>query len=76
MLGREAVMVNELTSLLSPLTLIGFSLMNILVMGLEGLLSFIQATRLTFYEFFTKFYRASGREFRRASELIESLIPE
>ena len=76
MLGREAVMVNELTSLLSPLTLIGFSLMNILVMGLEGLLSFIQATRLTFYEFFTKFYRASGREFKRASELIEPLISE
>ena len=50
--------------------MIGFVFMNIAVMGLEGMLSFIQATRLTFYEFFSKFYKAAGREFKRVSELL------
>lgn len=74
--GKETVLLGEFTSLLSPTLLVIFALMNILVMGLEGLLSFIQATRLTFYEFFTKFYRASGREFRRVSELVWGLGEE
>ncbi|RDD53840.1 MAG: hypothetical protein BA066_02230 [Candidatus Korarchaeota archaeon NZ13-K] len=74
--GKEMVLIGELPILLSPAVLAIFALMNILVMGLEGLLSFIQATRLTFYEFFTKFYRASGREFRRVSELIWGLGEE
>lgn len=74
--GKETVLLGEFTSLLNPTLLVIFALMNILVMGLEGLLSFIQATRLTFYEFFTKFYRASGREFRRVSELIWGLGEE
>jgi len=37
---------------------------NILVIGLEGLVVFIQALRLEYYEFFTKFFRADGTPFR------------
>lgn len=70
-LGKEIVTLADLGPLLAPGALLGFIFMNIAVMGLEGVLSFIQATRLTFYEFFSKFYKATGREFRRVSELLE-----
>ena len=43
---------------------------NIFAMGLEGMVSFIQAMRLTFYELFTKFFSASGRRFTRVGELL------
>ncbi len=69
-LGKEIATLADLGSLVAPGALIGFVFMNIAVMGLEGMLSFIQATRLTFYEFFSKFYKAAGREFKRVSELL------
>ncbi len=69
-LGKEIATLADLGSLIAPGALIGFVFMNIAVMGLEGMLSFIQATRLTFYEFFSKFYKAAGREFKRVSELL------
>lgn len=37
---------------------------NILIVGLEGLIVFIQTLRLEYYEFFSKFYRGGGRSFR------------
>ncbi len=37
---------------------------NAFVIGLEGLVIFIQALRLDYYEFFTRFFRASGIPFR------------
>ena len=37
---------------------------NALVLGLEGLVVFIQALRLNYYELFTKFLRADGVAFR------------
>jgi len=36
---------------------------NIIIIGLEGLVVFIQTLRLEFYEFFTRFFKDSGREF-------------
>ena len=36
---------------------------NILVMGIEGLLSGIQVLRLEFYEVFSRFYDGGGSEF-------------
>ncbi len=36
---------------------------NLLIIFLEGLVVFIQAVRLEFYEFFSKFYSGDGREF-------------
>ena len=36
---------------------------NLLIIFLEGLVVFIQAVRLEFYEFFSKFYEGDGREF-------------
>lgn len=37
---------------------------NVLVMLVEGLVVSIQATRLVLFEFFTRFFRPEGREFR------------
>ncbi len=72
--GQEIFSLSNINLLLSPVALGSFIFVNIAVMGLEGLLSFIQATRLTFYEFFTKFYRASGRQFKRVSELLGPIL--
>jgi len=37
---------------------------NVVIVGLEGLIVFIQTLRLEYYEFFSKFYRGGGRAFR------------
>jgi V/A-type H+-transporting ATPase subunit I len=37
---------------------------NILIIGLEGLVVGIQTTRLVLFEFFIRFLRSSGRQFR------------
>ncbi len=37
---------------------------NLLIVGLEGLIVFIQTLRLEYYEFFSKFYRGGGDPFR------------
>ncbi len=42
-------------------------LMNLLAIGLEGMIAFIQATRLTLYEFLTKFFKPKGRLMRPVS---------
>jgi len=41
-----------------------YALGNLMVAGLEGLLAFAHATRLHFYEWFSKFYRGTGLEYR------------
>lgn len=40
-----------------------FLLGQLVLVGLEGLVVFIQDLRLIYYEFFTKFFEASGRDF-------------
>ncbi len=72
--GQEVVSIGNIGVLLSPVALVSFIFVNVAVMGLEGMLSFIQATRLTFYEFFTKFYKAAGRQFKRVSELLGPVL--
>ena len=37
---------------------------NVLILLVEGLVVSIQTTRLVLFEFFTRFFRAEGREFR------------
>ena len=37
---------------------------NLLIMLIEGLVVSIQTTRLVLFEFFTRFFRPEGREFR------------
>jgi V/A-type H+-transporting ATPase subunit I len=37
---------------------------NALILAIEGLVVSIQTTRLVLFEFFTRFFRAQGREFR------------
>lgn len=41
---------------------------NIGVILFEGLIVFIQALRLEFYEFFSKFFQSQGREFKPLKE--------
>ncbi len=41
-----------------------FLLGQFMLVGLEGLVVFIQDLRLVYYEFFTKFFEASGKDFR------------
>lgn len=36
---------------------------NIVILGLEGLIVFIQSLRLEYYEMFSKYYIGDGREF-------------
>ncbi len=43
--------------------IIGLIFGNIVVIAIEGLLVFLNALRLNFYEFFFKFYHGSGTEF-------------
>lgn len=40
---------------------------NIVVIGLEGLIVFIQGLRLQYYELFSRYYKGDGREFTPAS---------
>jgi V/A-type H+-transporting ATPase subunit I len=40
---------------------------NILILGLEGLVVFVQTTRLILFEFFTRFLQAEGRQFHPSS---------
>lgn len=44
-------------------TVITYIIGNLLVMGIEGLLSGIQVLRLEFYEVFSRFYDGNGRDF-------------
>lgn len=41
---------------------------NILIIGLEGMIVFIQGLRLEFYEMFSKYYQGNGRKFRPIKE--------
>ncbi len=44
--------------------LLALLLGNLLIIGLEGLIVFIQVLRLEYYEFFSKFYRGGGNVFK------------
>ena len=48
---------------ITPWSLLILIVGNILVIGLEGLTAGIQALRLNYYEFFTKFFRGTGKIF-------------
>ncbi|MDR3255043.1 MAG: ATPase [Synergistaceae bacterium] len=41
-----------------------FAIGNIFIVGLEGLIVFIQVLRLEYYEFFSKFYKGGGNVFK------------
>jgi V/A-type H+-transporting ATPase subunit I len=51
-----------------------FLLGQLVLVGLEGLVVFIQSLRLTYYEFFTKFFEAAGKEFNPFSFNVENKI--
>jgi len=47
---------------------------NIIIIGLEGLIVFIQALRLEYYELFTKYYRGDGIEYAPAEIKVVSSV--
>ncbi|MFW9876700.1 MAG: V-type ATPase 116kDa subunit family protein, partial [Candidatus Thorarchaeota archaeon] len=49
--------------LVEIIKLIGLIFGNIVVILIEGILVFLNALRLNFYEFFFKFYKGTGTEF-------------
>ncbi|MCS7146376.1 MAG: V-type ATPase 116kDa subunit family protein [Nitrososphaerota archaeon] len=61
------LLINSAWEALGPASLGILVIGNIGVMGLEGLLVFIQALRLHLYEFFTKFFTGGGTLFKPLS---------
>ncbi|QGA54685.1 V-type ATP synthase subunit I [Sulfolobus sp. E5-1-F] len=55
--------VNTIGVLLNPIAIVILIIGNLLAIGLEGLVVFIQDLRLHFYEMFSKFYEGRGRKF-------------
>jgi V/A-type H+-transporting ATPase subunit I len=53
--------------LMNPWSIMILVFGNILVIGLEGLTAGIQALRLNYYEFFSKFFRGSGEVYSPVS---------
>ncbi len=47
---------------------------NVVILSLEGLIVFIQALRLEYYEMFTKYYRGDGIEYNPAK--IKFMVPQ
>ena len=60
-------MAFEVMSKLVGIEFIGIIILilgNVLIIGLEGMIVFIQGLRLEFYEMFSKYYQGNGRLFR------------
>jgi len=58
-LGLSATILGNLIGILPS-----FLLLNILVILIEGMATIIQSMRLTYYEFYTKFYSGGGLSYR------------
>ncbi|MEM3349681.1 MAG: V-type ATP synthase subunit I [Saccharolobus sp.] len=61
---------NTISVLINPLSIVILIIGNLLAIGLEGLVVFIQDLRLHFYEMFSKFYEGRGRKFEPAISYI------
>ncbi|TRM78108.1 V-type ATP synthase subunit I, partial [Sulfolobus sp. B5] len=55
--------ISTIHVLINPISIIILIIGNLLAIGLEGLVVFIQDMRLHFYEMFSKFYEGRGRKF-------------
>lgn len=62
--GLSAAIVGMSDAAGGGVGLVILALGNVLIIALEGLVTAIQITRLVLFEFFTRFFKASGREFR------------
>jgi V/A-type H+-transporting ATPase subunit I len=58
------LLINAAWEAMGPASIGTLIIGNIGVMGLEGLLVFIQSLRLHLYEFFSKFYTGEGTVFK------------
>ncbi|MEZ5716296.1 MAG: hypothetical protein R3D85_14755 [Paracoccaceae bacterium] len=61
--GLSAAIVGMSDAAGGAVGLVILALGNVLIIALEGLVTGIQITRLVLFEFFTRFFKASGREF-------------
>jgi V/A-type H+-transporting ATPase subunit I len=66
-LARMASGQQAVGALLNPWAILIIVFGNILVIGLEGLTAGVQALRLNYYEFFSKFFRGSGEVYSPVS---------
>ncbi len=57
---------STISVLINPLGIVLLVIGNLLAIGLEGLIVFIQDMRLHFYEMFSKFYEGKGKKFEPA----------
>ena len=63
--GLSMVVITLAESVETPiLSMLLFTIGQVVIIVLEGLLVFVQTTRLVLFEFFTQFLRADGRFFR------------
>lgn len=62
--GAFALLASQLTGGGGILVIPIYLMLNILVIGLEGMVVMVQTLRLIYYEFFTKFYSGTGTPYR------------
>ncbi len=62
--GLSAAVVGVAEAIGGPGFWVALLIGNLLILGLEGLVTGIQTTRLILFEFFIRFFHAEGREFR------------
>ncbi|MDQ2092189.1 hypothetical protein [Marimonas arenosa] len=65
--GLSAAIVGMADAAAGAVGLVVLVLGNVLIIALEGLVTGIQITRLVLFEFFTRFFKAGGREFHPLS---------
>jgi len=61
--------ISPLLSLTNPALIPAWIVLNALILSFEAFVVYVQDLRLHIYEFFTKFYRGTGKPFKR-------IIPE
>lgn len=62
---------STISVLSNPLAIVIIIIGNLLAIGLEGLIVFVQDLRLHFYEMFSKFYEGKGKRFEPVRNYVE-----
>jgi V/A-type H+/Na+-transporting ATPase subunit I len=57
--------ISPLLSLTNPALIIPWVILNALILSFEAFVVYVQDLRLHIYEFFTKFYRGTGKPFKK-----------
>ena len=62
--GAFALLASTMADGLGVFGILIYLLLNVLVLGLEGLIALVHTIRLIYYEFFTKFYSGTGKPYK------------